>query len=94
MNNTTATLKKGDKVEMQLTPRSASAAGCNWYSSLPQWHVHLTDANGVEYYWLTAAEQTVNELMQKVGTAVEMKFIVAGIRQSENCIRIKNVRIV
>ena len=90
----TTSLNVGDKVQMKLTPCSAFSAGRSSYTPyLRQWHVHFTDVNGVEYYWLTTAEQAANELMQKIGTAVEMKFIVSDIYPSEHCIRIKNVRI-
>ena len=84
------TLTVGEKVEKLLVPLHCNGSGKNMYGQ-EVWHVHFDDLQMNHYYLMTTSESTVKKVMSHVNSAVKVKFIVAGIREFENCVRIKNV---
>ena len=88
------TLSIGQRVEMTLIPMSCNSAGSSWYFPYKeQWNVHFKDKDENLYYLFTTSEATVKQAMANMNKEVKAKFIVAGIRPFEHCIRIKNLKI-
>jgi hypothetical protein len=86
-------LKRDDRAEMVLIPLCCNKAGRSSYSPYKeQWHVHFNDENGNHYYLFTTSEAIVKQAMENVNKPVNAKFIVAGLNEFDNCVRIKNVR--
>ena len=87
------TLKVGDKTEKMLIPLHCNGGQKDMYGKTI-WHVHMDDMQMNHYYLMTTSESTVKQIMANVNKCIKMKFIVAGIREFENCVRIKNVAII
>ena len=91
-NGIDASLKIDDRVEKLLIPLHCNDGGKDRYGK-QIWHVHFDDLQMRHYYLMTSSEPTVRQIMAHVNSCVKVKFIVAGIRQFENCVRIKNVSV-
>lgn len=87
-------LNVNDRVEKTLIPLCCNSVGkSSYFPYKKQWNVHFDDEQGNHYYLFTTSEDVVRQAMDNVGKAVRTRFIVAGIRNEEHCIRIKNLKI-